>query len=46
VELLQQKVTILLNKANARKLKRLAAKNDVEVIEMVNKIMFDYLKVR
>ncbi len=44
--LLQQKVTILLNKRNARKLKNLAARNDIEVTEIANKIMFDYLKRR
>jgi len=44
--LLQQKVTISLNKGNARKLKNLAARKDVEVIEMAEKIVFDYLKRR
>ncbi len=44
--LLQQKVTILLNKRNARKLKSLAVKRDIEVIEMADKILSDYLKKR
>ncbi len=44
VGLLQQKVTILLNKGNARKLKNLAARNNIEVTEMTDKIVFDYLK--
>jgi len=42
--LLQQKITIMLTKGNARKLKGLAARNDIEVTEMVDKIMSDYLK--
>ncbi len=44
--LLQQKITILLNKRNARKLKNLAVRNNIEVTEMVDKIVFDYLKRR
>ena len=44
--LLQQKVTISLNKGNAKKLKNLAARKDVEVIEMADEIMSDYLKRR
>ena len=44
--LLQQKVTIDLNKRNARKLKSLAARNNIEVTEMTDKIVFDYLKRR
>ncbi|MGI0057815.1 MAG: ParB/RepB/Spo0J family partition protein [Nitrosarchaeum sp.] len=44
--LLQQKVTLELNKNNARKLHSLAARNDMEVIEMADKIMSDYLKRR
>jgi len=42
--LLQQKIIISLSKGNARKLKSLAAKNDVEVTEMIDKIVIDYLK--
>ncbi len=42
--LLQQKVTIKLNKGNARKLRSLAARNDIEVTEMAEKIMSSYLK--
>ena len=44
--LLQQKVTIDLSKGNARKLRSLAIRNDVEVTEMAYKIMSDYLKRR
>lgn len=44
--LLQQKVILELNKGNARKLHSLAARNDVEVVEMAEKIMSDYLKRR
>jgi len=44
--LLQQKVNLDLNKANARKLRSLAVKNDLEVTEMAAKIMSDYLKRR
>ncbi len=46
VGLLQQKITVDLNKTNARKLQRLAIKNDVEITEMANKIMSAYLKRR
>jgi ParB family chromosome partitioning protein len=42
--LLQQKVTVEINKSNARKLQRLAAKNDTDVTEMTKKIVSDYLK--
>ena len=45
-ELLQKKVTLELNKNNARKLQSIAARNDVEVTEMAEKIMSDYLKRR
>jgi len=44
--LLQQKVVIQLSKGNARKLNSLAAKKEIEVTEMVDKIVFDYLKRR
>jgi len=44
--LLQQKVTILLNKRNARKLKILAVRDDMEVTKMTEKIISDYLKIR
>jgi len=44
--LLQQKVTIELNKSNARKLHNLAARKDIEITEMANKIMSSYLKKR
>jgi len=43
-KLLQQKFTIELNKGNARKLQRLAAKNDMEITDMVDRIMSGYLK--
>lgn len=43
-DLLQQKVTVELNKSNARKLQRLAAKNDIEITDMAHKIMSGYLK--
>ncbi|MDH3780287.1 MAG: ParB/RepB/Spo0J family partition protein [Nitrosopumilus sp.] len=43
-KLLQQKVTIELNKGNAKKLQSLAAKNDMQVTEMADKIMSSYLK--
>jgi len=42
--LLQQKVLIQLTKGNARKLKSLAARNELEVTEMVNEILSRYLK--
>ena len=42
--LLQQKVTVDLNKTNAKKLQRLATKNDIEITEMADKIMLNYLK--
>ena len=44
--LLQQKVIIQLTKGNARKLKSLAARNDVEVTEMADEILSSYLKRR
>jgi len=44
--LLQQKVTVLLNKRNARKLESLSAKNDIEVTEIADKIISAYLKRR
>ena len=43
-KLLQQKITVDLNKTNARKLQRLATRNDIEVTEMADKIMSSYLK--
>ncbi len=42
--LLLQKVIISLNKGNARKLRSLAVKKDVEVVEMADKILSSYLK--
>ena len=45
-KLLQQKFTIELNKGNAKKLQRLAARNDVEITEMAYKILHAYLKKR
>ena len=44
--LLQQKVTIELNKNNARKLRSMAIRKDMEVTELAYKIMSDYLKRR
>ncbi len=44
--LLQQKVTVELNKGNARKLRSMAIRKDMEVTEMAYKIMSDYLKRR
>ena len=44
--LLQQKIMVDLNKTNARKLQRLAARNDIEVTEMADKIISGYLKKR
>ncbi len=44
--LLQQRVVILLNKGNARKLRSLAVRKDIEVVEMADKILSDYLKRR
>ena len=44
--LLQQKVTVQLSKSNARKLKSLATRKDIEVTEMTDKIVYDYLKRR
>ena len=45
-KLLQQKFTIELNKGNAKKLQRLAARNNVEITEMAYKILHTYLKKR
>jgi len=45
-ELLQQKVTVEMTKGNARKLRSLAIQKDMEVAEMADKIMSDYLKKR
>lgn len=44
--LLQQKVTIQLNKSNARKLKSLATRKDIEVNNMADVILSSYLKRR
>ncbi len=44
--LLQQKVTINLNKGTAKKLQRLAARNDIEVTDMAYKILSAQLKKR
>ncbi len=44
--MLQQKVIILLNKGNARKLKSLATRKEVEVSDMADMIVSDYLKRR
>lgn len=44
--MLQQKVTIQLTKGNARKLKSLAARNEIEVTDMADKILSSYLKRR
>ena len=41
-----EKVTIELNKGNARKLRSLAIRKDVEVTEMAGKILSGYLKRR
>ena len=45
-KLLQQKFTIELNKGSAKKLQRLAARNNVEITEMAYKILHTYLKKR
>ena len=42
--MLQQKVILNLNKSNARKLNRLATKNDLSVTDMMEKIATSYLK--
>ncbi len=42
--LLQQRVVILLNKGNARKLRSLAVRKDMDVVEMADDILSDYLK--
>lgn len=44
--LLQQKVTVELNKTSAKKLQRLADRNDVDVKDMAEKIVSIYLKRR
>ena len=44
--LLQRKVTIELTKSNARKLHSLAVRKDMDVIEVAEKIISDYLKRR
>ena len=43
-QLLQQKVTVELNKTNARKLQRISSRNDLEVADMANKIITSYLR--
>ena len=42
--LLQQKVTVELNKSNAQKLQRIAERNNVEINDMAEKILSSYLK--
>lgn len=42
--LLQQKVTVELNKTHARKLQRISSRNDLEVAAMANRIIASYLK--
>ena len=42
--LLQQRITVELTKGNARKLRTLATRKEIEVTEMADKIMSDYLK--
>lgn len=44
--LLQQKVTIQLTKGNARKLRSLAVRKEIDVIEMADEILSSYLKRR
>ncbi len=44
--LLQQKVTIQLNKGNTRKLRSLAGKKEIDVDEMADEILSKYLKKR
>lgn len=44
--LLQQRVTLELNKGHARKLRSMAARNNLEVAEMATKIISDHLKRR
>ena len=46
IGLLQQKVTIQLTKGNARKLRSLAARKEVDVVEMADEIVSSYLKRR
>ncbi len=42
--LLQQKITMELTKSDARKLRSLSARNNIEVSDMTQKIVSDYLK--
>ena len=42
--LLQQKITVDLNKTNAKKLQRISSRNDLEITDMANKIILSYLK--
>ena len=42
--LLQQKVTIQLTKGNARKLRSMAAKKDIDVVKMADEIVSNHLK--
>jgi ParB family transcriptional regulator, chromosome partitioning protein len=44
--LVQKKVTFNLTNGNARKLQSIAARNNVDIVEMTAKIMSDYLKRR
>lgn len=44
--LLQQKITIQLNKGNAKKLQSLAMRKDVKAVDMANMILSNYLKKR
>ena len=44
--MLQQKVTVDLNKSNARKLQNLATKDGIDITEAAEKIMSGYLKKR
>ncbi len=46
IGLLQQRVTIELTKGNAKKLKSLAARKEMDVVEMAGEILSDYLKRR
>jgi hypothetical protein len=42
--LLQQKVTIQLTKGNARKLRSLDGKKEIDVVEMADEILSKYLR--
>ena len=42
--LLQQRVTVELNKTHARKLEKLSVRNDIEIAQMAKQIMSGYLK--